>query len=79
MLMNSSNAQRSVELGIFVDTLICPTFQLAITQIAQMPGISGLPNNTMLFEFDEENPEEIEEIVQGTHIAVNSLFQHSHP
>ncbi len=60
--------------GVFVDTLICPTFQLALTQIVQMPGISGLPNNSILFEFDEENPEEIEEIKQGALIAVNSLF-----
>ena len=41
--------------GIFVDTLICPTFQLALTQIVQMPGISGLPNNCILLEFDQEN------------------------
>ncbi len=60
--------------SIFVDTLICPTFQLAMAQIAQMPGISGLPNNTILFEFDEENPEEIDEIKQGAQLAVNSLF-----
>lgn len=60
--------------GIFVDTLISPTFQLALTQIVQMPGISGLPNNSILLEFDQESPEEIEEIKQGARIAVNSLF-----
>ena len=60
--------------GIFVDTLISPTFQLALTQIVQMPGISGLPNNSILFEFNQENPEEIDEVRQGARIAVNSLF-----
>ena len=60
--------------GIFVDTLISPTFQLALTQIVQMPGISGLPNNSILLEFDHESPEEIDEIKQGARIAVASLF-----
>ena len=60
--------------GIFVDTLISPTFQLALTQIVQMPGISGLPNNSILFEFDQESKDEIDEVKQGAQIAVNSLF-----
>ncbi len=60
--------------GIFVDTLISPTFQLALTQIVQMPGISGLPNNSILLEFDQESDEEIKEVEQGARIAVNSLF-----
>ena len=60
--------------GIFVDTLICPTFQLAIAQTLQMPGISGLPNNSVLLEFDRENPDEINEIGQGARLAANSMF-----
>ena len=60
--------------GIFVDSLICPTFQLALSQILQMPGISGLPNNCILLEFDRENTDEIEEVVQGARLAANSLF-----
>ena len=60
--------------GIFVDTLISPTFQLALTQIVQMPGISGLPNNSIFLEFNQESEEEIKEIEQGARIAVNSLF-----
>ena len=60
--------------GIFVDTLICPTFQLAIAQTLQMPGISGLPNNSILLEFDRENPDEINEVGQGARLAANSMF-----
>ena len=60
--------------GIFVDTLICPTFQLAVAQTLQMPGISGLPNNSILFEFDRENLDEIDDIGQGARLAVNSMF-----
>ena len=60
--------------GIFVDSLISPTFQLALSQILQMPGISGLPNNCILLEFDRENTDEIEEVVEGARLAANSLF-----
>ena len=60
--------------GIFVDTLICPTFQLAVAQTLQMPGISGLPNNSILLEFDRENPDEISAVGQGAQLAVNSMF-----
>ena len=60
--------------GIFVDSLISPTFQLALAQILQMPGISGLPNNCILLEFDRENTNEIDEVVQGSQLAANSLF-----
>ena len=60
--------------GIFVDTLICPKFQLAIAQTLQMPGISGLPNNSILLEFDRENPDEINEVGQGARLAANSMF-----
>ena len=60
--------------GIFVDTLICPTFQLAVAQTLQMPGISGLPNNSILFEFDRENIDEISDVGQGAQLAMNSMF-----
>lgn len=60
--------------GVFVDSLICPTFQLALAQVVQMPGISGLPNNSILLEFDKDHPEEIDEVIQGARLAVESLF-----
>ncbi len=60
--------------GIYVDSLICPTFQLALAQVLQMPGISGLPNNSILLEFDQDHPEEIPEVQQGASLAVESLF-----
>lgn len=60
--------------GVFVDSLICPTFKLALTQILQMPGISGLPNNCVLLEFDRDNPDEIEEVEEGIRLVANSLF-----
>ncbi len=60
--------------GIFVDAITCPTFKLALAQILQMPGISGLPNNCVLLEFDRESPNEIEEIQEGARLIANTMF-----
>ena len=60
--------------GIFVDSIICPTFKLALAHILQMPGISGLPNNCVLLEFHRDNPDEIEEVEEGISLVANSLF-----
>ncbi|MFQ5422062.1 MAG: amino acid permease, partial [Anaerolineae bacterium] len=37
--------------GIYVDTIISPSFKTAVAQIVQIPGISGLENNSLLLEF----------------------------
>ena len=51
--------------GIFVDTMVSPSFVTALAQSIQMPGVSGLENNSVLFEFDQDHPDEVEEIVKG--------------
>ncbi len=60
--------------GVYVDSLVSPSFRLALTQSLQMPGISGLPNNCLLLEFDELRREEIAESVEGARVAVDTGF-----
>lgn len=60
--------------GILVDSLICPSFSGAVAHTLQMPGVSGLPNNCVLFEFDKQHPEEIAEVAQGAVLAAESVF-----
>ena len=60
--------------GIFVDSLICPSFDQALAQTLQTPGISGLPNNCLLLEFDRDSPDEIEEVALGAQLATESMF-----
>lgn len=60
--------------GIFVDTLISPSYELALAQTLQLPGVSGLPNNTVLFEFDRDHPNEVDEIVSGVALVASSKF-----
>ena len=55
--------------GIYVDTIISPSFKTAVAQIVQLPGIAGMENNSVLFEFHEDHPEAIGDIIDGCHFA----------
>ncbi len=48
-----------------VTTIISPSMNNAITPIVQYPDVSGLDNNTILFEFHSNRTDELEEIVEG--------------
>ena len=55
--------------GVFVETIVAPKFEHAVAQAVQMPGVSGLPNNTMLLEFSREHPEEVAEVESAARVA----------
>jgi hypothetical protein len=55
--------------GMYVDTIISPSFKTAVAQIVQLPGIAGMENNSILFEFPEDHPEEILDILDGCQFA----------
>ena len=60
--------------GIFVDTMVSPSFTTALAQSIQMPGVSGLENNSLLFEFSGTNPEDLAEIVKSGKMGGNLGF-----
>ena len=60
---------RETKAGIYVDTIISPSFKTAVAQIVQIPGISGMDNNSILFEFHEDDKEDIDDIVDGCQFA----------
>jgi hypothetical protein len=49
----------------YMDTLISPSYTSAIAQTIQLPGISGMTNNMILFEFDKESGEGLEPIIEN--------------
>lgn len=55
--------------GIYVDTIVSPSFKTAVAQIIQIPGISGMENNSILFEFHEDDQEDISNIIEGCQFA----------
>lgn len=50
---------------VYVDTIISPSYTSAIVQAIQVPGISGMENNMVVFEYDKENPENLAEIIDN--------------
>ncbi|HSG46240.1 MAG TPA: hypothetical protein VLA43_00370, partial [Longimicrobiales bacterium] len=56
--------------AVYVDTMVSPSMASALAQSVQMPGISGMDNNTVLFEASVHDPPEVlEEIRQGCKLA----------
>ncbi len=68
-LENLIAQSRASKAGIYVDTIISPSFRTAVAQIVQIPGISGMENNSILFEFHEDDEKDIADIVDGCHYA----------
>ncbi len=62
LLMRKFNAKKH---NVFLSTMISPSYTSAIAQIVQLPGISGMPNNMVLFEFSKENPVNLAQIVDN--------------
>ncbi len=54
-----------MENHIYIDTIISPSNTSAIAQAIQIPGIAGMENNMILFEYDKENPDNLEDIVDN--------------
>ncbi len=54
---------------IYIDTIVSPSFKTAVAQIVQIPGIAGMENNTILFEFPESDPSAVDELIGGCHFA----------
>jgi len=60
--------------GIYVDTIISPSFKTAVAQTVQLPGVSGLENNSVLFEFRQGDSDALPDIVDGATFACVAGF-----
>lgn len=54
-----------LENHVYIDTIISPSYTSAIAQAIQIPGIAGMENNMVIFEFDKDNPEKLEDIIDN--------------
>ncbi len=55
--------------NVYIDTLVSPSFTSAIAQIIQLPGISGMPNNMILLEYEKEKSEGLKQIIDNVGLA----------
>ncbi len=59
---------------VYVDTIISPSYTSAIVQAIQVPGISGMENNMVVFEYDKDNPENLGEIIENIRLIKAGNF-----
>lgn len=50
---------------VYIDTIISPSYTSAIAQAIQIPGIAGMENNMVIFEFDKEEKEGLKDIIDN--------------
>lgn len=55
--------------SVFVDTVVSPTYETALAQMAQVAGISGLENNSVLFEFPQDRADSAARAVTNCRIV----------
>ncbi|MFT5993137.1 MAG: amino acid transporter, partial [Bradymonadia bacterium] len=58
--------------GVYVDTIISPSMISALAQSLQLPGVSGLANNTAVFEFSTHDDQDARhELLAGCRFAAS--------
>lgn len=70
LIRNMANVSNSV----YIDTIISPSYTSAIAQAIQIPGISGMENNMVIFEFDKKNPEGLPSIIDNFNLVHAGRF-----
>lgn len=56
---------RKKDSHVYVDTIISPSYTSAIAQAIQIPGIAGMENNMVIFEYDKDKPEDLSHIIDN--------------
>jgi len=59
---------------VYLDTIISPSYTSAIAQAIQVPGIAGMENNMIIFEYEKENPEGVVDIVDNYALVAAGNF-----
>jgi len=60
--------------NVYIDTIISPSYTSAIAQAIQIPGISGMENNMVIFEFDKESPTGLLDILDNFNLVHAGRF-----
>ncbi len=59
---------------VYVDTIISPSNTSAIAQAIQVPGMSGMENNMVIFEYDKDDPKNLTEIIENFSLVASGNF-----
>lgn len=59
---------------VYIDSIISPSYTSAIAQAIQIPGIAGMENNMVIFEFDKETKDELHNIIDNFNLVNSGNF-----
>ena len=62
------------ENSVYIDTIISPSNTTAIVQAIQLPGIAGMENNMLIFDFDKEDPTDLDIIIDNLAVVNSGSF-----
>ncbi len=60
--------------NVYFDTMVSPSYTSAVAQVLQLPGISGKENNTILFEYDKQDPRGLSDIIDNYQLIKSTRF-----
>ncbi len=60
--------------NVYVDTLVSPSYTSAISQLVQLPGVSGKENNVILLEYSKYQPNGLARIIENYQLVVATDF-----
>nr|WP_321355759.1 amino acid permease [uncultured Draconibacterium sp.] len=59
---------------VYIDTIISPSYTSAIAQAIQIPGVAGMENNMVIFEYDKEKPDNLGRIIENFSLVNSGDF-----
>ena len=59
---------------VYIDTIVSPSYSASIVNAIQVPGIAGMENNMVIFEFDRENPTNLPAIIDNFALVNSGEF-----
>ncbi len=59
---------------VYVDTIISPSYTSAVAQTIQVPGIAGMENNLVIFEYDQVEPDNLKDIIDNFGLVKSGNF-----
>jgi hypothetical protein len=59
---------------LYIDTLISPSYTSAIAQAIQSPSISGMENNMVIFEYDKNESQELNRILENVNLVKSGNY-----
>lgn len=65
---------RDIDNYVYIDTIISPSYTSAISQAIQIPGVAGMENNMIIFEFDKKQPENLKKVIENFALVNSGRF-----